>query len=74
MSDLKFIETDAGKVYDTILGDLENGVREPLYPGDERRIFGESLAQVIVSVYTPGPSPWTWRPPPKKGAQNITTW
>ena len=51
MSDLKFIETDAGKVYDTILGDLENGVREPLYPGDERRIFGESLAQVIVSVY-----------------------
>ena len=29
MSDLKFIETDAGKVYDTILGELENGVREP---------------------------------------------
>lgn len=51
MSDLKFIETDAGKVYDTILGDLENGVREPLYPGDERRIFGETLAQVITSVY-----------------------
>lgn len=51
MSDLKFIETDAGKVYDTILGELENGVREPLYPGDERRIFGESLAQVIVAVY-----------------------
>lgn len=51
MSDLKFIETDAGKVYDTILGDLENGVREPLYPGDERRIFGEALAEVVVAVY-----------------------
>lgn len=51
MSDLKFIETDAGKIYDTILGELENGVCEPLYPGDERRIFGESLAQVIVAVY-----------------------
>ena len=51
MSELKFIETDAGQVYDTILGDLENGVNEPLYPGDERRIFGESLAQVVVSVY-----------------------
>lgn len=51
MSDLKFIETSAGQVYDTVLGELENGVREPLYPGDERRIFGESLAQVIVAVY-----------------------
>lgn len=51
MSDLKFIETDAGKVYDTILGDLENGVREPLYPGDERRIFGEAMAEVVVAVY-----------------------
>lgn len=51
MSDLKFIETDAGKVYDTILGELENGVREPLYPGDERRIFGEALAEVVVAVY-----------------------
>ena len=51
MSELKFIETDAGQVYNTILSDLENGVNEPLYPGDERRIFGESLAQVVVSVY-----------------------
>ena len=51
MSDLKFIETDAGQVYDTILGELENGVQEPLYPGDERRLFGESLVQAIVAVY-----------------------
>lgn len=51
MSDLNFIETDAKKVSDTVLETLENGVSEPLYPGDERRIYGEALAQVIVTVY-----------------------
>ncbi|WP_455619648.1 baseplate J/gp47 family protein [Eisenbergiella sp.] len=51
MGELKFIETDAGKISETILEELENGVNEPLYPGDERRIYGEALAQVIVSVY-----------------------
>lgn len=51
MSELNFIETDAKKVSDTVLEDLENGVNEPLYPGDERRIYGEALAQVIVTVY-----------------------
>lgn len=51
MAELKFIETDAGKVSETVLEELENGVNEPLYPGDERRIYGEALAQVIVSVY-----------------------
>lgn len=51
MAELKFIETDAKKVQDTVLQELENGVNEPLYPGDERRIFGDSLTQVIVIVY-----------------------
>lgn len=51
MPDLNFIETDARKVSKTILEELENGVSEPLYPGDERRIYGEALAQVIVAVY-----------------------
>lgn len=51
MAELKFIETDAKKVSSDILQELENGVSEPLYPGDERRIFGDSLAQVIVAVY-----------------------
>lgn len=51
MAELKFIETDAKKVSDTVLEELENGVNEPLYPGDERRIYGESLAQVVVAVY-----------------------
>lgn len=51
MADLNFIETDAKKVLDTVLEELENGVNEPLYPGDERRIFGESLAAVVVALY-----------------------
>ena len=51
MSELNFIETNAGTISDTVLEMLENGVNEPLYPGDERRIFGETLAQLIVAVY-----------------------
>ena len=51
MADINFIETDAKKASDTVMEELENGVNEPLYPGDERRIFGEALAQVVVSVY-----------------------
>lgn len=51
MSELNFIETDAGKIVDFVLEELESGVDEPLYPGDERRITGETFAQVIVAVY-----------------------
>ena len=51
MSEINFVETDAGKISDNILQQLENGVNEPLYPGDERRIFGEALAAVIVTTY-----------------------
>lgn len=51
MADLNFIQTDAGEIVATVLEELENGVNEPLYPGDERRIFGEALAQLVVSVY-----------------------
>ena len=51
MPDINFIETDAKKVSDTVLEELENGANEPLYPGDERRIFGETLAQVVVTIY-----------------------
>ena len=51
MAEINFIDTDAKEVRDTIIVDLENGVTEPLYPGDERRIFGEAMAQLITSVY-----------------------
>ena len=51
MAELQFIETAASEVSGTVLEELENGVNEPLYGGDERRIFGEALAQVVVAVY-----------------------
>ena len=51
MSELQFIETNAQKVHETIISELENGVNDPLYPGDERRIFGDAMAEVIVAVY-----------------------
>lgn len=51
MAELNFIETNAEKIVGTTLEELEQGCNEPLYPGDERRIFGETLAQVIVAVY-----------------------
>jgi phage-related baseplate assembly protein len=48
---LHLLETDAGVIYNEIISQLEKYVDEPLYPGDERRIFGEALASVITSVY-----------------------
>lgn len=51
MPDINFIETDAKVIVDTVLEMMENGVNEPLYPGDERRITGEAMAQVVVAVY-----------------------
>lgn len=51
-SELQFIETDAGQIYDFIMYVLENGVTEELYPGDERRIFGEALATLTLALYS----------------------
>ena len=51
MAELNFIETSADEIVGEVLEQLENGVAEPLYPGDERRIFGDALAAVIVSVF-----------------------
>ena len=46
-----FVETDSAKIYTTIIGSLMDYCDEPLYPGDERRIFGEALVAVLVSLY-----------------------
>ena len=51
MAELNFIDTNAKVISDTVLEELESGVDEPLYPGDERRIYGEALAQLVVAVY-----------------------
>lgn len=51
MAELDFIETNASTIVKDVLEELENGVNEPLYAGDERRIFGEALAHVAVIIY-----------------------
>ena len=52
MSELDFIGTNSTEIYNTIITELENGVAEPLYPGDERRIFGEAMVPLFVSLYS----------------------
>ena len=47
----EFITTDAALIYEEVITTLESGVSEPLYPGDERRIFGEALVPLFVGMY-----------------------
>ena len=49
--DIKLTTTGASTLYKTIITELEKGAGEPLYPGDERRIFGEALVPVFVALY-----------------------
>lgn len=46
-----FVETDTQTIYDSILDSIMDEVNEPLYPGDERRIFAEAVILVLVSVF-----------------------
>ena len=50
MPDVNFININADELYRQIMEELENGVGEPLYPGDERRIFGEALVPVFLAI------------------------
>lgn len=47
----EFITTDAELIRQELLTSLESSVGEPLYPGDERRLFGEALVAVFVAMY-----------------------
>lgn len=48
---MDFIETDAKKIYDEIITSLEAKVGESLYPGDERRLFGNAIAAVFIALF-----------------------
>lgn len=50
--DFNFVETDSAKLYTEIIGSLMDSCNEALYPGDERRIFGEALVAAFVSLYS----------------------
>lgn len=47
---INFFDIDAGAIYDLIIASLEQEVKEPLYPGDERRVFGEAVALLMVML------------------------
>lgn len=44
-------DTDAESILKNVLTKLQSDVGETLYPGDERRIFGESEAAIIVILF-----------------------
>ena len=46
---LDLIDVDSSSIYRDVVTGLESGVGEPLYPGDERRIFGEALVAALVA-------------------------
>lgn len=52
MNDLNFITVDTAEIYETVISALEKGCSEELYPGDERRIFGEALVTLVVALYS----------------------
>lgn len=47
---LKLLEVDSNTLYNSIISAVEMMTGEPLYPGDERRIFAEALVQIVTSV------------------------
>ena len=51
MADFDFVEIDSAKLYTTIIGGLMESCEEALYPGDQRRIFGEAIVALFVSLY-----------------------
>lgn len=51
-TDFDYVENDSAKIYATIIGELMDHCNEALYPGDERRIFGEGLVALFVSLFS----------------------
>lgn len=47
-----FAEIDSAKIYTSVIGSLMDHCNEPLYPGDERRIFGEGIVALFVSLFS----------------------
>jgi len=52
MADFDFVTTDSADIYTSVISKLMVYCNEALYPGDERRIFGEALVAVFVSLFS----------------------
>lgn len=50
MADIEFMDISAADIVERLVTGVENQLGEPLYPGDERRLFLEALAPVIVQI------------------------
>lgn len=50
MNDMTFVQTDAKAIRDNMINGFETALGETLYPGDERRMFLEQQAAVIVGL------------------------
>ena len=48
---LDLITCDAGDIYNETITALAEAVGEPLFQGDERRMFAEALCAVLLSSY-----------------------
>ena len=54
MEDFNIFETDASTIHKELVDGLQQALEEPLYPGDERRIFADALALVLVAIASKG--------------------
>lgn len=50
MADIAFMNISASDIVERLVTGVEDQLGEPLYPGDERRLFLEALAPVIVQI------------------------
>jgi len=51
MSDIDIIKTNSKEIINDIVGTVETGVKSPLYPGDERRIYTDVIAALYIQKY-----------------------
>lgn len=52
MADIDFMNISTADIVERLVTGVENELGEPLYPGDERRLFLEALAPVLVGFIT----------------------
>ena len=50
MPDINFITPDVGQILNDLIAQFEAAYGQTFYPGDERRIFLDQLAQVVVGL------------------------
>lgn len=48
---IQFMNTSAADITERLITEVESRLSEPLYPGDERRLFLEALAPVLVQFF-----------------------